>query len=230
MGIFEKRKIHFLKKKIDLIKENAHNKGKFSLFDAKFAEDIFNKNTNYDYLNSMYDILKSWEDSCNLPYNIGISLDRMTSDNVVMFHRTNLGLDREKSGLEYDENLLSIMRDGLKNFGHLGSGGASNDNRIPLDLTMTPLNGITGYINLVGSYKSNDVIILAVFPKKFVKDDGEVVNESNYSDIYDLDDITPKVKKEYMLGVILKKDNGLDEFYTRDEVISAFANKKQNYL
>ena len=115
------------------------------------------------------------------------------------------------------------MNEGLKNYGHanaIGGGAFSRD--IPsLTLTMTPLKGLTGYINLISSYKSNDAIIFAFFPKQLVKEDGEIVEQSKYSEVYDLSQYPPKIKTEHMMGVILKKDNGFDEFYTRDEVINS---------
>ena len=228
MNIIEKKKIALLKGKIALKKKAAHDQGKFSLFDTQYATDTFNKDSNYKGLASIYEIIEKLEDNCNLSYGTGISLDKLASDNIVMCHRTNLGLNRKEPGLEYNEALLSIMSDGLKNYGHMNAaGGSAFSAAIPsLTVTMTPLKGLTGYVNLLSPYKDNDAIILCAFPKEILEEDGDVLNESNYSDIYNLDGAVPSVKKEYMLGVILKKNNGLDEFYTRDEVIEALSQRK----
>ena len=89
---------------------------------------------------------------------------------------------------------------------------------------MTPLVGLTGYINLVAPYKENDTVIFAVFPKDLVDEDGQLVNGHQYSDIYDLSEKHPRIKSEFMLGALLKKDNSLDEFYTKDEIINSIKN------
>ena len=223
MNIFEKRKISLLKEKIEAHKFDAHNHGRFSLFDAKFAVDSFNKNLNYESAKSYYEIIEDWDEKCNLPYEVGVSLDKLATDNTVMIHRTHLGLDTSTEGLIYNDVLFDIMNDGLKNQGHANAVGGSAFSDLPpsLTLTMTPLKGLSGYVNLLASYKSNDVIIVAAFPKELVDDEGEVTDQSRYCDIYDLSEFPPRVKKKYMVGAILKKDNGLDEFYLRDEVIQA---------
>lgn len=221
MNIFEKRKISLLKQKIEAHKIDAHNHGRFSLFDAKFAVDSFNKTSNYDSAKSYYEIIEEWDGKCNLSYEVGISLDKLATDNTVMIHRTRLGLDTTTEGLVQNYDLFCIMNDGLKNHGHGNAigGSAFSDTPPALTLTMTPLNGLSGYVNLLASYKANDVIIVAAFPKELVNDEGDITQGTNYHDIYDLSGSTPRVKKDYMVGAILKKDNGFDEFYLRDEVI-----------
>ena len=228
MNMFERKKIFLLKRKIDICRLKAHNNGRFSLFDAKFAIDFFSKNLNYGKLKSYYDFILDWDEMCNLPYEVGIMLDKLTANNTVMIHRTNLNLDVNSEGLTINDALYNIMYDGLKNYGHLNAGGGVSFNSKPpsLTLTMTPLVGLTGYINLVSSYKSNDVIVVVTFPKDKVNSDGEIVDDSKIADVYDLSETYPRVKREFMVGVILKKNNKLDEFYTRDEIINAKDNTK----
>lgn len=215
------KKILLLQEKINLHRTNAHKQGRFSLFDAKFARDIFDNNKNYEYLWSLYEIIEDWDVSCNLPYDVGYSLDRLANDYTVMIHRTNLGLNKNKPGLEYNKKLLNIMEKGLMNFGHANAVSAGTSSYIiPLTLTMTSLKGLTGYINLISSYKSNDAIIIATFPKELVNDNGYLATRAKYSDIYDLNaEKIPIVKKEFLTGIILKKTNKLDEFYSRWKVI-----------
>jgi len=222
MNIFENKKISLLKEKIELYRKNAHNEGRFSLFDAKFAIDVFSKNLKYSQLKYMYNLISEWESKCNLSYELGIWLEKLAIDNTVMIHRANLGLDINDEGLKYNENLYNIMNDGLKNYGHLNAlgGGAISSKPSSLTLTMTPLEGLSGYINLVSSYKSNDVIIVVVFPKNMVNNDGQLADGVSYSDVYDLSEKYPKIKKEFMIGAILKKNNGFDEFYTRNEIVN----------
>ncbi len=228
MNILERRKVRLLKQKIELCKKNMHNKGKFSLFNTKFAKEYLSKDLDYEALKWIYDVITGWEEYNNIPYNVGESLDKLTEENIVMIHRTKLDLDKNKEGLEYNSKLLNIMSDGLINYGHANAvGGGAYSNEPPsLTLTMTPLEGLTGYINLVSSYKENDIVIFAAFPKELLDKDGQIIDMSRYSDIYDLSEYPPKIKKEYMLGALLKKDNGLDEFYTRDEII----NTKENSM
>lgn len=231
MGIFEKRKIALLRDKIEAIKLDAHNNGRFSLFDTKFSNDFLSKKLTYEQLTNFYDIITNWDKHCNLPYEVGISIDKLATDNTVMIHRTHLGIDKNTEGYTDNNTLYNIMTEGLKNYGHLNAvGGGAYLNTIPdLTLTMTPLDGITGYINLIGSYKSNDVTIITAFPKELVNEHGRIKGESNYYAVYDLSEEPPKVKPEYMIGAILKKNNGLDEFYSQEEIIKLHnANKVSN--
>ena len=208
-------------KKIELIREKAHINGKFSMFDTNYAKEVINEDISYNSLKTIFDNLNSWEDDCNIPYEVGESLNTFAKDNTVMIHRTNLGLNTNQKGLEYNESLVSIMRDGLKNYGHLnaGGGGAIINGAPPLTLTMTPLEGLSGFINLLGPYKSNDTIIITAFPKELVDKDGNLVKGHDYSEIYDFDENIPKVKNQYIVGAIIKKENSLDEFYTRDYIL-----------
>ena len=59
-----------------------------------------------------------------------------------------------------------------------------------------------------------------VFPKNMVNNDGQLADGVSYSDVYDLSEKYPKIKKEFMIGAILKKNNGFDEFYTRNEIVN----------
>lgn len=230
MKIFEDRKITLLREKVEAHKRDAHINGKFSLFDAKFSKDAFSGNNSYDYLNWHYDLLLDWDEKCNLPYEIGVSLDKLAEDNTVMIHRTRLDLDSDSSGLDCNDSLYSIMNDGLKNYGHANAvgGGAYSDLPPSLTLTMTPLTGTAGYINLLASYHSNDAVIISAFPKDLVDSTGEIINNPTYDQVYDLSEYPPRVRKGFMVGAILKKNNGLDEFYTRDEIIDSYNNSKKS--
>lgn len=223
MTIQEKTKLKLLNLKIKLWIKDRHNKGLFSLFDAAFSKKYLEKNLNYDNLNYIYDCITSWDKYNNISYNVGMSLDNLAKDNTIMVHRVKLNLDTKKEGLQTNSTLLNMMNEGLINQGHANAVGGSAFSKTPsaLTLTMTPLVGLTGYINLVAPYKENDTVIFAVFPKDLVDEDGQLVNGHQYSDIYDLSEKHPRIKSEFMLGALLKKDNSLDEFYTKDEIINA---------
>lgn len=222
--MFENTKIKLLKDKVKLRRDAAHKEGRFSLFDAKFATDIFSKGIKYEYLSIHYEMISGWDEICNLPYGVGVSLDRLANDSTVMIHRTRLDLDRDSQGLTCNEALHSIMDEGLKNYGHMNAvgGGAYSSEPPSLTLTMTPLTGISGYINLLASYHDNDAIIIAALPKELVDSNGYIIDNVPWNKIYDLSEHPPKVKREFMVGAILKKNNGLDEFYTRDEIVASY--------
>lgn len=222
--MFENTKIMLLKEKVKIRRNAAHKEGRFSLFDAKFATDAFSKSTNYEYLSMNYEMISGWDEMCNLPYGVGVSLDRLANDSIVMVHRTRLNLDMDSQGLNCNEALHNIMDEGLMNFGHMNAvgGGAYSSEPPSLTLTMTPLKGISGYINLLGSYHDNDTTIIAAFPKELVDSEGYVNKNVSWDKVYDLSGDTPRVKREFMVGAILKKNNGLDEFYTRDEIVATY--------
>lgn len=230
MKLFERRKISLLKEKVEILRKDARRNGRFSLFDTKISDGVFSRNASYDYLKDYYDMLQGWDEKCNLPYDVGDFLETLTDDYTVMIHRTYLGLDVDSDGLICNDTLHSIMKDGLKNYGHMNAvgGGAFSDLPPSLTLTMTPLMGTAGYINLVAPYHSNDAIIVAAFPKELVNDHGEIIDNSYYDKVYDLSVVPPKVKSEFMVGAILKKNNGYDKFYTRDEIVASFNNDKDS--
>ena len=216
------RNNRILNTKIELIKQKDNLKGKFSLFDSSFAREFFSKDLEYNKRKYFFDLINDWDEKCNIPYNIGISLDRIAKDNTVMIHRTKLDIDND---VENNENLQNIMNNGLRNYGHGNAvGGSAFVDDPSLTLTMTPLKGISGWINLLSSWHENDSVIIAAFPKELVKDDGEFANDKSASMIYDYNGKIPSVKSEYLVGVIIKKEDTLDEFYTRDE-IKEFGNK-----
>lgn len=219
MKIFELRKIKLLKDEIDLIKENAKREGRYSLFNSRFVKEIFdNKKINYSGLRYYFDLIKEHDKNCKIPYNIGLSIDAFTEYNNIFVHRTKLNYENEES-----DELYSIMKDGLKNYGHTGvlAGGSTNINP-NVTLTMTPLDGLAGYINLISSYKDNNTIVLAAFPKEIVDKEGNILTD--YNEVYDNLEKEPTFKEKYMLGAFVKGNNELWDFYLKDQIIE---NKKQ---
>lgn len=55
--MFENTKIMLLKEKVKLRRNAAHKEGRFSLFDAKFATDIFSRDMEYENLSMFYDMI-----------------------------------------------------------------------------------------------------------------------------------------------------------------------------
>ena len=242
MSAIEILKMNIMKLKIEEKKEKAQKTGKFSLYHTHYFENLTKKLDSYNKLQDLCDMINSWEDMCNISYEFGMALDKLinNSDYVVAIHRTNLDLNKEKSGLVLSDGLNSIMNEGLVNYGHSNAvGGGAFSNTIPsISLTMTPMSGFSGYINFISNYKNNDAVILSAFPKAkydvdnnlisgFVDEELSIVDETYVSEIYDISGSNPKIKPEYIIGAVLKKTNGLDEFYSREEIINSVQVKKK---
>lgn len=243
MSIFDRHKIKLLLTKIDVIKEEAEREGRFSLFHAKCVEEIFKKKMSYKTCEMMFDIVKDNDSFCKIPYNVGIAIDNYSQNNRLFIHRTNLFLDKSKEGIPDNADLYSMMVDGLENHGHANAiGGSAFSDDVPsLCLTMSSLDSFTGYVNLVKSYKGNDAIILAGFPDDYVNAEGHELDSQgkavfikkddlnsnpNLSRIYNYDGLTVHVKPEFMLGAIIKRDNGYWDFYSKDQIINNMKKKE----
>lgn len=226
MILFNNKKIRLCKEKINAIIEDAKKNNRFSLFMAKFSRDTLKDIKDYDLFSYYYNVYLGHDQNCNLFYDDGLMLDNLSETNQVFIHRTSLYLDKSVEGVPINDDLYSIMNDGLKNYGHMNAAGGSAflENPPSLCLTMSHLKGLSGYINLLSQYKYNDTIIISSFPKGIVDDDGCAIN--NYSDIYDLSGDVPSVKPEYMLGALLKKDDGFWHYYSKEEIINKQEKKK----
>lgn len=225
INFLKNKKKELLLKKIELLKESAREKGRFSMFNFNIVSSLNLNKMDYANLNYFYNLIKNYDDQCNIPYDIGAFLDRIAQDYTIMIHRTKINQNEEETGLHYNVILKDIMNDGLKNNGHIMSSGGKEQKPL-LTLTLTPLTGLAGYINLVTPYKSNDVVVIAAFPKNLVDENGNIVNKDDYSKIYDESEITPKIRPEYIIGALLKKKNGLDEYYSREEILDKLRDEK----
>lgn len=220
---FDKTKMNLLKKKIEAIKQKEQARGAFSLFHAKIVEDFINSATNYKGMKYAFDLVDSYSGKYNLPYNFGISLENFINkeDLVVCIRRMNLGLDKEKPGIPSSDELFHLMNDGVENHGHSNAvGGSAFVNDLPdLTLCSTSVSNLGGYINLVSSYHDSDSTIVMVFPTTLVSKSGNII-KGKEKEIYNTDSFFPTIKPEYVIGTLLKKDNGFDEFYTRSEIVN----------
>lgn len=224
--MFDNIKINLLKKKIETEKEISKKNNRFSLFHTKIFNDYINSSNNYEALESIYNVGNSWKG--NLSYNFGISLEDFVNrdDLSVCVHRTYLGLDSESSGLPQSSVLNSIMSDGLINNGHANAFGGSAflEGYPSLSLTTTPIDGVGGYVNFIAPYKDNDATIIMAFPTEYVSKDGNII-KGNEDKIYDISNDLYYIKPEYIIGALLKKENGFDEFHLRDEILNSTINK-----
>ena len=219
MEQLEQEKLDLLRQKVELKKQEYEKKGLFSLYHARFANDILKLN-NYEAVNSICEMIDSWEGSYIIPYKVGISIDSFVNNPnlVVCIHRTKLQMEEKDAPI--NGRLKNIMEEGLINYGDVNAyGGSGFSNKIPdLIKTTTPLVGLSGYINFISSYHQNNVIVMMSFPKEFVSKHGEIIGD--YSNVYDLSEKNPRVKPEYMMGAIVKDENGVFNFYTKDEIIA----------
>lgn len=215
-------------KKIEVEKNKARLNNRFSLFHAKFSDELF------DYIDSVkdfydfYQIIKINDKLCNISYEEGMKIDKISNTSKTFLHRTNLSIDKSDMGVPNNEDLNSIMSNGLKNYGHMnaGGGGAFINYFPPLSLTMSSFKGITGYINLLSPYKENDTVVFASFPNDLVDDDGRPTRD--YSDIYDLSGDIPSIKPEFMKGALVRKDDGMWHYYSKEEILTNMQSKKKN--
>ena len=226
----ENEKAKLLVEKVETIKEEAKRNGRFSLFHTDCIGSRFDKNKSYDGMKYLFDLVEGWDKYCNLSYNNGISLEGFVNDPsiVVGVHRTNLNIKKDENGFPVSTGLDKIMSEGLINYGHANAYGGGAFTSIPaISLTMTPLKGLEGYINLVGSYHNNDAIILAAFPRELVDDDCDIIDNSRASEIYKISTFWSTIKPEYLMGAIVKNKDGYDEFFTRDEIIEHSKGKQR---
>jgi hypothetical protein len=233
----ENAEIEKIKQEIESIKAKAFEEGRYSIFNSSVAEDVFGKLSSLDNWESFFEMFNEWDRKCKLPYDIGVYLDNLSNQYSVYIHRTNLMIDKNKEGIPDNYGLNSIMTKGLENHGHANAagGGAFLESLPDISLTMSSFDGFTGWINFVGSYKENDSIIIAAFPKECVTRDGINAKDANgnytdeyYKYIYDTSGTVPHVKKDFIIGAVVKKNKDLWDFYSRDQIINNLYDKLNN--
>ena len=203
-----------IKEKIQ--KKNAE--GKYSLF----STDVVQKYVNSDSIDIVFDIISYWDEHCNIPIELGEFLNSISSDerNLVAFSRFFIGtLDSKNPGEVKSNEIVDIASNGLKNNGHINSSGAHQELNSPSD-ALTPLKGIEGWIQLVGSYKNNNSVILYSFPSKFIDSECHFKDNKFASEIYDFDDNIVHFKPEYLIGMIVKNKDAVDVFISKDDMIT----------
>ncbi|MBR4830571.1 MAG: hypothetical protein IKZ96_02250 [Bacilli bacterium] len=212
--------------KVEIEKEKAVRSYRFSLFCTGFANEIFSTTTKYKDLKFFYDMIKANDKLCDLCYPEGEYIDQIANTSDAFIHRTHLGINPNESGIPKNENLINIMTTGLRNYGHLNASGGSAITTYlpPLSRTMTPLKGITGYINLLSPYKDNDAVIIAAFPKFLVDEDGRPT--TSYDDIYNMEEDAPSIKPDYIKGAMVRKGDGNWHYYSKSELLENY--KRRN--
>lgn len=207
----------------------AHEVGRYSFFENDFANEFLDKCVqvnDYDRYITFYNMIESWDDVCNLSLESGEYVSNLwlsDLDKIPAIHRTNLGPYEHEFGIPQNNLLEEIMDRGLINNGH-GMQGAFVGTP-SLALTTMPLDSFTGMINLFGSYKSNNTTIILQFPRELVRKDLEFTSKDASKIIYDNSNGLNIIKPEYILGAIVKSDDGLDQYYSKEQILSVGKSK-----
>ena len=204
--------------KINKRKDLAKMQDRYSLFEF---DCVKNSLSNNNALETIYNLLEEWDDISNIQYNTGVLLNELIEDPhvILAIHRTKFKYQKFDS-YKHNEDLENIMCNGLYNNGHANAvGGTAVQDGIPdVALTMTPVSGIAGIINLVSIYKGSNTTVIAAFPREYVTDDLEnKVNMENK--IYDYHNGFYYIKPKYLVGAIIKDIDNYDTFYLRDEIL-----------
>ena len=218
-------KIAEKKEKVRQAIEKATEEGRFSFFEFYFCQDALSKVeklNDYKRYEFFYDIMNSWEDSCTFSRETGEQLDSFFTDprTVSAIHRTNAGIIDYSSEVPTSNILNSIMKDGLINNGHAMQGVFMD---IPsLSLTTTPVTTFGELVNLVGSYKGNNAIVVLDFPTELVNPDLSFKGE----DIYTKKDGYNVIDPQYIRGAVIKNVNGRDRFYTKEQILGTMTKER----
>jgi hypothetical protein len=202
------KRIIVIKEEIKIIIAKALEDGRFSFFEFKYVKELLQKCEalyDYDKFLYFYNLIKDWDEKCNLSRNSGEFLESLLRDenSTIAIHRANLDI----------ANLVNIMEEGLINNGHAMQ-GVSNNGAPALSLTTTPVTSFSKLINVLGSYKNNNVIVVLKFPKEIV-DKSLNAKEGIYIKKNDLYYINPN----YIEGTIIKQEKGLDKYYSKEELL-----------
>ncbi len=209
-----------IKKQIEL----KNSQGKYSLFSAKSLANYIRPSM----VELTYEVIKEWDESCNLPIELGEFLDNISLDenNIVAFSRVYISKLEEKEKIIESDEIVSIATDGLANNGHVNSSGASQEVNSPSDV-LSPLSGLEGWINIVGSYKRNNAVILYSIPSKIMDDTCHFTSNSASNYLYNYDKYkVPHIKPEFLIGMIVKNNGAPDLFLTRDDMLNMGQSKK----
>ena len=188
---------------------------KYSLFSFDIVKDYLRKAQdlgNYNAYSYVFQTLYAINSVATISLSTGEYLNKLIQDcnGVLGIHRTNVGKIDYIDGIPTNINLSDIVNNGFINNGHLSSGAVIENPSI--SLAVSPFYDIAGLLNLVSSYKNNNVIILFQFPNDIMSKDLHF--KVDPKDFYQLDN---RVSPKYILGVIIKENNRF-EFYSLEQL------------
>ena len=216
-------KIAKKKEELAAILNKAFDEGRYSFFEFDRIKEILEKCekiNKYDKYEFFFNLAKGWDEQCNLSRAAGEQINTFMRDesNVTAIHRTDVGRITTKEGLPNNRVINAIMKDGLENHGHELQGAFMD--LPPLSLTTTPLITFGDLINLVGSYKNNNVTIILQYPRELVTNDLHFTSEELGRKFYNMDGDVHVIDPDYVMGVIVKSKDDLDEFYSREQLLT----------
>lgn len=180
MGLFavinNKRK-NLYKEKVEAAILEKNSSGLFSLFETNEFARQFGEAKNKEGLNFVYTIYKANDDSYIIPEELGKKLKEYENDPYYYYgvHRTYMDLDGEV--------IKDVVTSGIHATGHSAQGAFENGAPYP-SLNFSSLYGLTGYKNLFGSYKGNNIAIICKFPKDKVDKDLQLRNKNDFNGVY----------------------------------------------
>lgn len=209
--------IDSIKKTID----KARIEDRYSLFEFDCIKKVLQDENNLkNKSNNIYEIVREWDEISNIQYNTGVLLNEFIEDPkvVLAMHRTKFDYE-EINNYKHNNDLENIMCNGLYNNGHANAVGGAVQVGIPdVSLTMTPINGLSGIINLISRYRGSNTTVIAVLDKEYVTDDLEI-KPNMENKIYDYHNGFYYIKPKYIVGAIIKDIENYDTFYLRDEIL-----------
>ncbi len=212
-----------LEEEVKIMIEKAISEDRFSFFEFTEVHDTLERVANlndYDRYEFFFNVAKNWDDNFKFSRETGNYINEIcknSEDGVLAVHRSNLGPIEYLNGNPQNDNVNDILTMGLINNGHAMQG--AYDEVPSLTLTTTPLDGLTGLINLVASYKNNNAIVILKFPKEYVDEELSFVSEESYKKIYNKDGIISYIDPSYIMGIILKDEDGVFKIHDKDELL-----------
>ena len=218
----EKSDFDILYEKIQKKERDAINMGIFTLYSCEPIRKMIRvaeKEKKIDLLTMVDDICSNWMRYCDIPYEAGMKLNEMAMDPDVSIgvHRTFIP-DLNADDCLSSDIVRGIIENGLHNMGHLNVGGSVGD-KPSLTLTLTPLESIEGFLNLVAPYKNNNITVITKFPTDLVDKDLHLLDENRIDELYYQDMNTTTVRPEFIYGIIIKRVGEVSTFYTREELL-----------
>ena len=204
--------------------QDAHNAGRYCFFENDFAYEFLEKceqENDYERYMTFFDLIEGWDKKCSLSLESGEYVSNLwlaDTNKIPAIHRMYLHGYTYEDGVPYSEELKDVMEEGLSNYGFGNQGGVVG---VPdLSLSATPIDSFTGMINLIASYKTNNTTVLMQFPRDLVDSSLGFTSEEASDVIYDKSTGYYIIKPEYILGAIVKNDNGFDQFYSKEQLLS----------
>lgn len=204
--------------KVDKIRREALDNGSYTLFNCEQAKRFFQEGMSNDTMESFFELFSEWDNYGNsIPFELGCYLEELINNPEISvgIHRTSIDGDVFNSKI-----LSSICEKGLINSADL-SYGAFTDKPEPNKTISFVERMLNLVIMLKSSYKGSEGCVLVAIPSAYFTKDGDMKKE-HFEDIYNVGDIAPTIKPEYIKGYIGPFE-GEYKLFAREEILS---NKK----